>query len=76
MKLQIRRGTFGRWTVYEPDGTATQFRTFAQAVTHADEIARRRPYIEAALTLCDLHMRDHAETITMLAEKWTDRENR
>ncbi|WP_415539977.1 pentapeptide repeat-containing protein, partial [Corynebacterium falsenii] len=37
-----------------------------------DEITRRRPYIEAALTLCDLHMRDHAETITMLAEKWAD----
>lgn len=40
MKPTIRRGTFGRWTVYEPDGTATQFRTFAQAVEHADEIAR------------------------------------
>lgn len=40
MKPTIRRGTFGRWTVYEPDGTATNFRTFAQAVEHADEIAR------------------------------------
>lgn len=37
-----------------------------------DEITRRRPYIEAALALCDLHMQDHAETITMLAEKWAD----
>lgn len=40
MKPQIRRGTFGRWTVHEPDGTQTQFRDFAQAVEHADEIAR------------------------------------
>lgn len=40
MKPTIRRGTFGRWTVHEPDGTQTQFRDFAQAVTHADEIAR------------------------------------
>lgn len=40
MKPQIRRGGFGRWTVYEPDGTATNFRTHAQAVEHADEIAR------------------------------------
>ncbi|WP_457844079.1 hypothetical protein, partial [Staphylococcus aureus] len=29
-----------RWTVHEPDGTATNFRTFAQSVEHADEIAR------------------------------------
>ncbi|AHI04389.1 hypothetical protein CFAL_11950 (plasmid) [Corynebacterium falsenii DSM 44353] len=40
MKPKIRRGTFGRWTVHEPDGTQTQFRDFAQAVEHADEIAR------------------------------------
>lgn len=40
MKPTIRRGTFGRWTVHELDGTATNFRTFAQAVAHADEIAR------------------------------------
>ena len=40
MKPQIRRGGFGRWTVYEPDGTATNFRTHAQAVAHADEISR------------------------------------
>lgn len=40
MKPTIRRGTFGRWTVHEPDGTQTQFRTHAQAVAHADEIAR------------------------------------
>ncbi|MGH2248404.1 hypothetical protein ACQ1Y8_13445, partial [Enterococcus faecalis] len=36
----IRRGGFGRWTVHEPDGTATNFRTHAQAIHHADEIAR------------------------------------
>ena len=40
MKPTIRRHHTGRWTVHEPDGTATQFRTFAQAVEHADEIAR------------------------------------
>lgn len=40
MKPTIRRHHAGRWTVYEPDGTATQFRSHAQAVTHADEIAR------------------------------------
>lgn len=40
MKPQVRRGTFGRWTVHEPDGTATQFRSHAQAIAHADEMAR------------------------------------
>lgn len=40
MKPQVRRHPSGRWTVHEPDGTATQFRSFAQAVAHADEIAR------------------------------------
>lgn len=40
MKSTIRRHRPGRWTVHEPDGTATNFRTFAQAVEHADEIAR------------------------------------
>lgn len=40
MKPTIRRHHTGRWTVHEPDGTATQFRSFAQAVAHADEIAR------------------------------------
>lgn len=40
MKPTIRRHRTGRWTVYEHDGTATQFCDFAQAVAHADEIAR------------------------------------
>lgn len=40
-----------------------------------DEITRRRPYIEAALALCDLHMRDHEDIIPTLAEKWTSTEN-
>lgn len=40
-----------------------------------DEITRRRPYIHAALTLCDLHMQDHEDIIPTLAEKWTDKEN-
>ena len=38
-----------------------------------DEITRRRPYIEAALTLCDLHMQDHEDIIPTLAEKWAER---
>lgn len=40
-----------------------------------DEITRRRPYIEAALALCDIHMQDHEDIIPTLAEKWTDKEN-
>ena len=40
MKPTIRRHHAGRWTVHEPDGTATNFRTHAQAIHHADEIAR------------------------------------
>ena len=40
-----------------------------------DEITRRRPYIHAALALCDLHMQDHEDIIPTLAEKWTNTEN-
>lgn len=40
MKPKIRRNYAGRWTVHEPDGERTHFRTHAQAITHADEIAR------------------------------------
>lgn len=40
MKPTIRRHPTGRWTVYEPDGSATNFRSFVLAVEHADEVAR------------------------------------
>ena len=40
-----------------------------------DEITRRRPYLHAALALCDIHMQDHEDIIPTLAEKWTDKEN-
>lgn len=35
-----------------------------------DEIARRRPYLQAALELCEIHMADHADYIEELKEKW------
>lgn len=43
--------------------------------TEADmggEITRCRPYLEAALALCDVHMNDHADYIDELKEKWGD----
>lgn len=35
-----------------------------------DEIERRRPYLQAALALCEVHMKDHADVINDLKEKW------
>ena len=35
-----------------------------------DEITRRRPYLEAALALCEVHMKDNADYIKELKEKW------
>ena len=35
-----------------------------------DEIAKRRPYLEAALTLCDLHIAANPDVIADLAAKW------
>lgn len=35
-----------------------------------DEITRRRPYLHAALALCEVHMADHAAYIDRLKEKW------
>ena len=34
------------------------------------EIARRRPYLEAALSLIDLHVAEHPGVIESLAQKW------
>jgi uncharacterized protein YjbI with pentapeptide repeats len=35
-----------------------------------EEIAKRRPYLEAALTLVDLHIANNSGVIEALAEKW------
>nr|WP_083912339.1 pentapeptide repeat-containing protein [Corynebacterium mastitidis] len=35
-----------------------------------EEIARRRPYLEAALALCKVHMADHADVIDNLRKRW------
>ena len=35
-----------------------------------DEIARRRPYLEAALALCEVHMADRARVIDDLKKRW------
>lgn len=35
-----------------------------------EEIARRRPYLQAALALCEVHMKDHANVIDDLKERW------
>ncbi|MGN8941176.1 pentapeptide repeat-containing protein, partial [Collinsella bouchesdurhonensis] len=69
------RITLGCW-----NGTPDQLRDLIAKdqgwpEAEGDEITRRRPYIEAALTLCDLHMQDHEDIIPTLAEKWTDKEN-
>ena len=34
------------------------------------EIARRRPYLQAALKLCEVHVAEHADYINELKEKW------
>lgn len=37
-----------------------------------EEIARRRPYLQAALALCEVHMQDHADVIDDLKGRWGD----
>ena len=37
------------------------------------EVARRRPFLEVALTLVDLHIARHPDVITELAEQWGDK---
>lgn len=34
------------------------------------EIERRRPYLEAALLLVDLHIANNPDVVTSLAERW------
>lgn len=35
-----------------------------------EEILRRRPYLEAVLALCEVHMADHTQVIEDLKAKW------
>lgn len=37
-----------------------------------EEILRRRPYLEAVLALCEVHMADHTQVIDDLKAKWGD----
>ncbi|CAB1000403.1 pentapeptide repeat-containing protein [Corynebacterium diphtheriae] len=36
------------------------------------EVLRRRPYLEAVLALCEVHMADHRQVIDDLKERWGD----
>lgn len=56
-------------------GTPDQLRTLIAQdegwpEAKGEEITRRRPYLEAALTLCEVHMKDHADVIDDLKERW------
>ncbi|WP_244874433.1 hypothetical protein [Corynebacterium mastitidis] len=35
-----------------------------------EEATRRRPYLEAALALCEVHMTDHTDVIDDLRKRW------
>lgn len=35
-----------------------------------EEITRRRPYLQAALALCEVHMKDHQDVIEELKARW------
>lgn len=39
----------------------------------SEEITRCRPYLENALALCEIHMKDHADHIEELKKKWADK---
>ncbi|CAB0722300.1 pentapeptide repeat-containing protein [Corynebacterium diphtheriae] len=39
-------------------------------VAYGKEVLRRRPYLEAALALCEAHMADHTQVIEDLKAKW------
>lgn len=41
-----------------------------------EEILRRRPYLEAVLALCEVHMADHRQVIDDLKERWGDDEGK
>ena len=57
------------------DGTVSELREMIAGdddwpEAEGSEVEYRRPYIEAALALCELHMKDNNEAIDALAEKW------
>lgn len=57
------------------DGTPDQLRDLIAQDTgwpeaEGEEVTRRRPYLEAALALCEVHMDDHQQVINKLKEKW------
>lgn len=37
-----------------------------------DDITRSRPYLETALVLCDVYMKDHTDYIEEIKKKWND----
>lgn len=41
-------------------------------VAYGKEVLRRRPYLEAALALCEVHMADNAKVIEVLKARWGD----
>lgn len=41
-----------------------------------EEIRRRRPYLEAVLALCEVHMADHTQVIEDLKAKWGHNEGK
>ncbi|MBC3186383.1 pentapeptide repeat-containing protein [Corynebacterium sp. zg-331] len=60
------------------DGTPSQLRTLIAQdddwpEAEGNEIPRRRPYLEAALTLCEVHMADQADVIDQLRELWGEK---
>lgn len=57
------------------DGTPDQLRSLIAQdedwpEAEGAEITRRRPYLEATLALCEVHMADHADVIDDLRKKW------
>lgn len=56
-------------------GTPDQLRTLIAQdegwpEAKGEEVTRRRPYLQAALALCEAHMKDHADVIDNLKERW------
>lgn len=45
-------------------------------VAYGKEVLRRRPYLEAALALCEVHMADNSQVIEYLKAKWGHNEGK
>jgi len=61
-------------------GTPDQLRSLIEGDDNwpeatGEEVARRRPYLEAALTLVDLHLEANPGVIESLSLKWVDSAN-